>query len=472
MTRFIGQMEALAAWLRKWLLAVISSEGLFLAVMLLLRGVLNTDLFFPQAHLINPVREYMIELWSGAILIMYLVRKKRRGGPENWLLAALMIWIAVPFALRFGTEHFTMYSTHDYALCFFVLYASICESDARYRAYQLDIACAGVCIMSIVVGGMLIYCAATGNVYYGYEGNECFGVVNGQLQHATHYNTTGMFALSCEMMCLIGLCRSKKKLTALFYLTGVVLMMLVIVLTQSRTARYAMLGAYAVGAWNTARRYMTRRHAVLKHGAALACGLTVFLGGYLWAAQITDAALAHYAGLPAIVPTAVAEEEVQEAQETEVLEARKAIDGTFSDRTNIWKNVIENWKNDPWHMLIGNGVGRTKWLVSKDTIHEAVGFAAVHNTYLQFAADFGILAFGLLTGVFLLILRPVLRAFFAGDMLGMPGSCALGMAVISALLTGLMESAPLEAMTPINMVLFFALAHLAATGREMKNRSE
>ncbi len=473
MTKVIDdQMDALAVWLRKWLLAAISSEGLFLTVMLLFHGVLGTDLFFPQTEVLGPFRNFIIELWCGAILVMYLVRKKRRGGPENWLLAALILWIAVPFSLRFGTEHFTMYSTHDYALCLFVLYASISEADAKYRAYQLDIASAGACLLSIAVGGMLVYCATTGNVYYGYEGTEVFGVVNGQLQHATHYNTTGMFAVSCEMLCLLGFSRSKRKPVTLFYLVGVVLMALVIVLTQSRTARYAMLGAYAVGAWNMVRSRMGNVRVLLRHGAALMCGAVVLVGGYIWAAQITDAALAHYADLPAIVPTAIAEEAEETETEASALEARDAIDGTFSDRTNIWHNVLENWKNDPWHMLIGNGVGRTKWLVTKNTIHEEVGFASVHNAYLQFAADMGMIGFSLLAGVFLLILVPVLRAFFNGDGQGMPGSCVLGMTVIAALLTGLMESAPLQAMTPINMVLFFALGHLTATGREMKKHSK
>lgn len=46
-------------------------------------------------------------------------------------------------------------------------------------------------------------------------------------------------------------------------------------------------------------------------------------------------------------------------------------------------------------MLIGNGVGHTGSKIVEGTIHEESGAVAVHNTYLQWAADFGLIGFAL-----------------------------------------------------------------------------
>ena len=65
-----------------------------------------------------------------------------------------------------------------------------------------------------------------------------------------------------------------------------------------------------------------------------------------------------------------------------------------------------------------------------------------------------------------------MRVFFARGAARLRGGSALCMAVVAALITGMMESAPLEAMTPMNMMLFFTLAQLMAAGREMRAPSE
>ena len=95
---------------------------------------------------------------------------------------------------------------------------------------------------------------------------------------------------------------------------------------------------------------------------------------------------------------------------------------------------------------------------------------AMHNAYLHFAAEFGWIGFGILAVFMLSILLPVLRVFFARGERRMPGGCALCMLVLAILATGMMESQPLDVLTPMNMVLFFALAQLAAAGRDMKKQ--
>lgn len=473
MRRLNEQTDRLGALLHRGLLAVAASEGLYLVIMIVFYGVFNADVFMTSQHLIAPLKDYVIMPWAGALMGIYLMNKKRKYGLDIWALTLLILWLIVPFVMRFGTEYFTMYAALGYSLCFFVFYASVSESDTRKRLCQLDIACAGACLVSIVLGGVLLYCAATGEVFYSYWDTQHFGVVNGQLQHM-HYNLTGRLALVCLMMCLVGLCRSRKKPLAIFYLTGLLIMTLVAVLTQSRTIRYAMLAAFALFTWNEMAVHLPIKKQVLRHGAALVCAAVVLFGGYGLCSQITDAALAHYAGLPSpviesVVPSAIAEDETPEKGE-ESIKARKAVDATFSDRTNIWKNIFKNWKENPWHMLIGNGSGRTKWLIAENTIHEANGHVEAHNAYLHFAAEFGLIGFGLLAVFMVSICPHVARVFFAPKGKRMPGGSALCVLLVGILMTGIMEVEPLDGMTMMGMTLFFVLGQLVGAGRDMKNQ--
>ena len=93
----------------------------------------------------------------------------------------------------------------------------------------------------------------------------------------------------------------------------------------------------------------------------------------------------------------------------------------------------------------------------KDGIPIALG-------YLSVSFGFGILAVALGSMV-----PSALRVFFASGKKRMPGGFALCLVVLTALATGMMESTTLEAMSSISMVMFFALAHIQATGKEMKN---
>ena len=133
----------------------------------------------------------------------------------------------------------------------------------------------------------------------------------------------------------------------------------------------------------------------------------------------------------------------------------------------IWKSLFAFWRENPKVMLIGNGVGRTGSRIVVGTVHEENGAVAVHNTYLQFIADFGLIGFALLAAFFAVIARPVLRAFYARGAGRFAGTHALSAMVVAALATGMMESAPLGAMTPMNIMLCLALAMLAGAGREV-----
>ena len=79
-----------------------------------------------------------------------------------------------------------------------------------------------------------------------------------------------------------------------------------------------------------------------------------------------------------------------------------------------------------------------------------------------------LIGFALLAAFFAVIARPVLRAFYARGAGRFAGTHALCALAVAALATGMMESAPLGAMTPMNTMLCLALAMLAGAGREVR----
>ena len=218
------------------------------------------------------------------------------------------------------------------------------------------------------------------------------------------------------------------------------------------------------------------RKGVARHAAAMACALIVLVSGYLAADFTTNAALDHYARVRTarltdtaaypVLPTAIAEEESAAEKgdsSASARSARPAIDSTFSERTIIWANLFEFWREHPKYLVIGNGMHRTGSLLVKNTMNN-VDAVAVHNMYLQFIADYGIIGFAMLAAFLALLVPRALRVFFARAPESSPGARVFVMIVVAQLLTGLMESQPLAPATAPNLALFFSLAVLYSLG--------
>ena len=164
---------------------------------------------------------------------------------------------------------------------------------------------------------------------------------------------------------------------------------------------------------------------------------------------------------------ATAEPAVPEIQISEV-QARVLAntDGSFSNRTDIWRAVFMLWRDNPKMMMIGNGVNQTGHKIGQ-YISWTDG-VAVHNAYLQWAADFGLI--GLVPQIVFLAIAvwQTIRVFFASKR--PRGALGLCMMAFAGLLIGMMESATLSAMLPINLMFMFALAQLSAMSRDIAKK--
>ena len=141
-------------------------------------------------------------------------------------------------------------------------------------------------------------------------------------------------------------------------------------------------------------------------------------------------------------------------------------DGSFSNRTDIWRAVFMFWRDNPKMMMIGNGVNQTGYKIGQ-YISWTDGIA-VHNAYLQWAADFGLI--GLVPQIVFLAIAvwQTIRVFFAPKR--PRGALGLCMMAFASLLIGMMESATLSAMLPINLMFMFALAQLSAMSRDVAKK--
>lgn len=472
---------------RRVLLAVAGNESLFFFAAFLNAAVITMEPLAWYGEQTRMFGTYVIVPWGMALCLLRLarcVREERRTSGDVAMLGALFVWLVVPFAVRFGLTFNNMVTWCGYAAVFFAVYAAYTEEapDARRRLFSL--ACMLLTVLALVWGAVLLHCALTGKIYGMETGGCVFGVQEGFLQCGLHYNITGMIAVC---LCMISLANIQIHRNVMRFASVIpaAMMMLVAVLTQSRTARYSLLLALGVGLFAALYIRLPQKKAALRMGVCTLCALVVVVGGYVLAAKTTDAALAHYVrlaqsdspaqavlqGMGEMLPSAAAQEEEPAPAEASVQEepvqlvARDAVDSTFSDRTTIWKNVFAMWMESPWHMMIGNGAGNTGSKIVEGTIHQDSGAVAVHNTYLQFMADFGWIGFALQLGFLLMLVKPVLRVLFAPQG-ACPGGRALCMLIVACLATGMMESAPLGQMTPMNLMLFFALAHVRGMDRE------
>ena len=444
----------------------------------LLRPLLYTPVIGKVIYyraLLWDIERYLIMAWGMALYMLRLQRRIECASEQiRWdlrILAVLLVWLAVPFTIRFGLTKNVFFSVHDSLLVFFVIFAISSEEVGARRERIMDVVSALFAALSVLVAGTMLYCAVTVQTF-----GE-FGVVEGQkLCMGMHHNSSGIQALCCTMLCMIGVVRRKSVAGKLAHLVPTVMMALVVVLTQSRTSRYCLLAALALCVYGMMAGSSRIRHALLRHAVGAVLALAVLVSGYAVSSVITDAALEHYAYAKAevsraeefpLIAQAKAEEE-EKAKEVVVQEARGAGDASFTGRTSIWRNVLNLWKESPKHMLIGFGSGNAAGLIVEGTLLANETAITTHNAYLQYMMDFGMIGFALIFAFLCLMVPTCVRVFFAHNGKLTPGYRILCALVVAALIEGMMESETLMALTPLNIAMFFALGLLFSAGTDMK----
>lgn len=454
---------------RSWLSELLTNPGVFVLTAFTVSGMFTPG----QLGWWRGVIELNIILpWGLALCLVRLFRAGRAQTLRRDVCALLVLlaWLIVPFAMRFGPTDAQINTWQNFATVFLGIYALTAEEDAERFVRQLRVTTALFAAVSAVYAGVLLYCAVT------VQGSNVpsefgFGVYQyAQLCAAQHYNATGMLAMCATFICLTGAALGRSRAERLLHLIPALMTALVVILSQSRTARYSLLIGLAVGAYGAVAAGKWHPRALVRHAAGVLAGIVVLVGGYLAAAGITNAALLHYAkaraGQETVSLVAAARAEETDAQASlEVSQARGLGEATFTGRTDVWKNIFSMWKENPKYFLIGNGVGRTSRDILIGTPLEHGGANMAHNAFIQFTMDYGLIALVLLLAFALTVLGPVLRTLYAPP--GTEGAACrfMCMLVVACLMTAMMENEPLNAMRPCNVMMFYALACAVHAGR-------
>ena len=466
-------MKKTAMQVRSLLLAVFANPGVFAVAAFVVSGMFTT---YRLSQIRGLLELNVLVPWGLALAMLRLHRAKELGTAARFDVLALFMlfgWLVVPFGIRFGLNSTNINTWQNLAIIFFGVFATIAEAKEEDFAHVLDAAAALSAAVSFVFAGALLWCAATVANFSTPYSQFGFGVYQkAQLCAEQHYNATGMYGMCGVFMCLMGAARRKNTILRALHLIPAIMMALVVVLSQSRTARYSLLAGLAVGAYGMTAGGKWNKKILVRQAAGILAAFVTLAGGYALSSKITDAALLHYARTQpntvvfSLIPTAVAEEAEKPTEAVNAVEARGSGEGTFTGRTDVWKNIFRMWKEKPKYFLIGNGVGRTGREILSGTVLEKDGGANMaHNAFIQFTLDNGLIGLVLLC-VFLALLVPA--AFRV--LLCAPGTAAAGgaramcMLTVGCLLTAMMENEPLSAMRPCNVMLFFALAAIAYAG--------
>ena len=327
--------------IRGALLSIAQNESVFLFVAFVSYSFLSTNVLAWYADSIAAFNRFVVLPWGGALCLLRLCRAQERKlepHADIRFLVLLYAWIVVPFGIRFGL---TAINANDWFHCmvaFFGVYALITEETVQRREMLLDVAGALFAALSFVMGALLLYCAFTVQTF-GTELSETpFGIYENMyfLSAGFHYNTTGMFAVCCTLMSLLGVVRRRHPLAKLAHLIPSLMMAAVVVLSQSRTARYSMLGAWAVGCYGVVAGSTTIPKKSLRQLAAVAAGVAVLVGGYMGAAVMTDSAIRHYESVlsgkkeASVFASAVAEE-AQQPDEPQAADKQELLGRGFGD---------------------------------------------------------------------------------------------------------------------------------------------
>lgn len=483
-------LEKAARAVRGAMLRVASNEALFLFFAITAQTFLYSGPLKWYRQCAAAIWSLIVVPWGMVLCFLRLERRTRAGGglrADVAVLFALLAWLIVPFAYRFGPTENNVTSWYNHTVVFFGLYALVTEEDAAGRERKIDLTAALFAALSFVAALLALYSAWNVRFLGDLTGDIPFGPAeNGNLQFGMHYNSSAMLAVCCALLALMGALRRRHLLAKLAHAIPAAMMLLCVVFTQSRTSRYALLLAMAVCLfgflWTALPQRMTQlsQNSVLRAAAVLLLSLAALAIGYLVFRGITDVYLSRYSRICAEhaaqatieAQPETEEQDTPEAQSalSETVEQRVPVDSTFSERTAIWGNVLAIWRERPKMLLIGEGVGRIGSLIVQGTSHETDGSVAVHNTYLQFIADYGLIGFMPMLAFLCMALGPCLRVLFAARGAGYPGDRMFVMLALTAFFTGLMESQPLGAMQPMNLALFYALAVLKAHDMETRRK--
>ena len=233
MKKISAAVDRAIALMRQGLLFLVSDQGLYLFTAFLFGTVFNSRIFQWYSEIVNVLSSYAVIPWGVALCVLRLRRADVRDlrSADTGLLTLLLLWLVVPFFIRYGATFNNVTSWNSHCVLFFAVYALTREDAPGRRAAMLDRVCALFAVLSVVAGAALLYAAWTLRTFGPGTRDWTFGIFDSSLCAGYDRNSLGMNATCCLMMCIVGVCRRKSLVGKLAHAVPAVMMLVVVVLT-------------------------------------------------------------------------------------------------------------------------------------------------------------------------------------------------------------------------------------------------
>ena len=145
--------------IRAILLAAAANESLFFFAAFISYAILGSELFTWHQEATQMFERFIVVPWGMALCLLRLDRKSRQMDAP-WrldlsVLFVLVMWVIVPFGIRFGLTFNNVTSWQSHCAAYFALYAMLSEEKASVREQRFDLAGALMGLLFAVMGNYM-----------------------------------------------------------------------------------------------------------------------------------------------------------------------------------------------------------------------------------------------------------------------------------------------------------------------------
>ena len=172
--------QKVAKNIRTMFLSAAQNVGLFVFTAFFVTGTLCMEPMAWYRTQIDLVNQYVVLPWGMALCLLRLERRRNALNDATrrdvQALFALLLWIVVPFVLRFGITFNNVGAWYNHTVVYFGIYAFLSEMDGQEREKTFDLFVLLCGVMTFILSGALLYCEATATTIYAGAQSIGFGL--------------------------------------------------------------------------------------------------------------------------------------------------------------------------------------------------------------------------------------------------------------------------------------------------------
>lgn len=336
---------------------------------------------------------------------MHLNGVYRKDCTLKWMCASLAVYVLSAFLTMSVNEGWAIKAGTFFTASLFMLYvpAQMAERDMRKDLFRLG--CLMVCLYLpfVLIALLSVFTGRTFRVpgFPGCIGIQQRGAVAERIRIFSNTNITARYMAFNILFSVYAIYVKKNKWLRAFFSVSILIHLIGLAHTQSRTSMIALSAAIGVYAFRAAyMRLWKFRWKIVAAGAACAVAAAVVLSGMNWINK-TDIRIAK---------AMYAQTETRtEAADAGASETRVEKSGQFnvysSGRGDIWPPAVKYMLNHPEKLVFGLGQGDVIAEIGKE-YPQILAYAHLHNSFLSCAVRCGIPFLVCILGFLCTFVRP------------------------------------------------------------------